>query len=45
MHKAYDALDRDHCMYILELYGLGPRATRLLQRHWYQLTIVARAGG
>ena len=30
--KAYDALDRSRCLGILEGYGVGPGARRLLQR-------------
>ena len=31
LHKVYDALDRSRCLEILEGYGVGPRARRLLQ--------------
>ena len=30
LHKAYDALDRSRCLEILEGYGVGPKARRLL---------------
>ena len=43
--KAYDALDRSRCLYILEGYGVGPNARRLLKTYWRRLTMVARAGG
>ena len=33
LHKAYDALDRSRCLEILEGYGVGPRARRLLQTY------------
>ena len=45
LHKAYDALDRSRCLEILEGYGVGPRARRLLLTYWRRLTMVARAGG
>ena len=45
LHKAYDALDRSRCLEILEGYGVGPRAHRLLRTYWGRLTMVARAGG
>ena len=45
LHKAYDALDRSRCLEILEGYGVGPRARRLLQSYWRRLTMVARTGG
>ena len=43
--KAYDALDRSRCLGILEGYGVGPGARRLLQNYWCRLTMAARAGG
>ena len=43
--EAYDALDRSRCLEILEGYGVGPIARRLLKTYWRRLTMVARAGG
>ena len=43
--KAYDALDRSRCLEILEGYGVGPNARRLLTTYWRRLTMVARAAG
>ena len=43
--KAYDALDRSRCLGILEGYGVGPGASRLLRNYWRRLTMAARAGG
>ena len=43
--KAYDALDRSRCLEILEGYGVGPSARRLLTTYWCRLTKVTRAGG
>ena len=45
LHKTYDALDRDRCLEILEVYSVGPRACRLLQTYWGRLRMVAKAGG
>ena len=45
LNKVYDALDRSRCLGILEGYGVGPGARRLLQNYWRRLTMVARAGG
>ena len=45
LHKAYDALDRSRCLDILEGYGMGAQARRLLQTYWRRLTMVARSGG
>ena len=43
--KSYDALERSRCLEILEDYGVGPNARRLLKTYWRRLTMVARAGG
>ena len=43
--KAYDALDRSRSLEILEGFGVGPRARRLLRAYWGKSTMVARAGG
>ena len=45
LHKAYDALDRSRFLEILEGYGIGPKAIKILQTYWHRLTMVARAGG
>ena len=45
LHKAYNALDRDRFVDILEGYGVGPRSCRILQTYWDQFRMVARAGG
>ena len=42
--KAYEALDRSRCLEILEGYGVGPNARRLLTNYWRGLTMVVRAG-
>ena len=43
LHKAYDALDRYRCINILEGYGVGPQACRLLWTYWSRLRMVTRA--
>ena len=45
LHKAYDALDGSRCLKILEGYGVGPRARRLLRTYQGKMTMVERAGG
>ena len=45
LHKVYDALDRSRCLELLEIYGVGPRARRILWIYWGQLRMVAKAGG
>ena len=44
LHKAYDALDRSRCLEILEGYGVGPKARRLLTTYCHRLTMVEREG-
>ena len=41
----YYTLDRDRCLKILVVYGVGHRELRILQTYWGRLTILARAGG
>ena len=43
--KAYEALDRFRSLDILEGYGVGTQARRLLRAYWRKSTMVARAGG
>ena len=38
--KAYDALDRSRCLDILEGYGVGPGARKLLSNYWRRLTMI-----
>ena len=38
-------MDRYRCLDILEGYGVGPSARRLLKTYWRRLTMVVRAGG
>ena len=45
LHKACYALERSRCLGILEGYGVGTRALRLLRLYWARLRMVARAGG
>ena len=45
MTKAYDALDRSRFLDILEGYGVGPNARRILTTYWRRQTMVARAAG
>ena len=42
-HKVYGALDRPICLDILEGYGVGPRAFRILRTYWSRLRMVAKA--
>ena len=42
LHKAYDTFYRFRFLEILEGYGVGTRALRLLWRYWERLHVVAR---
>ena len=44
-HKAYEALDRNRRLEILEAYGVGMWVFCILQHYWDQLTMAAWAGG
>ena len=37
LHKAYNSLDRSRYLEILEGYGVGIRALRLLHRYWERI--------
>jgi hypothetical protein len=43
LKKAFDSMDRDHCILILEGYGAGPRMIRLIRTHWRNAIMVCRA--
>ena len=45
LQKAYDALYWYRCLDIIAVYGVRIKMLRLLRTYWYQLTMVARAGG
>ena len=45
LHKAYDTLDRDICLEILEGYIVVPQAHRILREYWNRLWMVACTGG
>ena len=45
LNKAYDNLERSSCLDILEGYGVGPRACRIIQTYCRRMTMVAKAGG
>ena len=38
-------MDRSRFLEILEGYGIGTRARKLLRNYWHRLTMVTRAGG
>ena len=45
LRKAYDAMDRDRCLLIVEAYGVGPNMLRLIKAFWDEATLVCRAMG
>jgi hypothetical protein len=45
LKKAYDTLDRERTLEILEKYGVGPNLIRLLRNFWNKLLVVARQSG
>ena len=44
LKKAYDTVDRERLLQILEMYGMGPRCLRLLRHYWDNQQCVARQG-
>ena len=45
LRKAYDTVDRERGLQILEEYGVGPTTRRLLQTFWDQQLTIARQSG
>jgi hypothetical protein len=45
LKKAFDSMDRERCIMILEGYGAGPRMIRLIRNHWRDAIMVCRASG
>ena len=45
LKKAYDTLDRERALEILEGYGVGPNARRLLRNFWDNQWVVPRQAG
>jgi hypothetical protein len=45
LKKAFDSMDRERCLLILEGYGVGPRMIRLIRNFWRNAVLVCRASG
>ena len=45
LNKAYEALYRSRCLKILDGYGVGTRAYRLLRTYWSWLRMLAEVEG
>jgi hypothetical protein len=45
LKKAFNTMDRERCLLILEGYGTGPNMVRLICNFWWDATIVYRASG
>ncbi len=43
--KAFDAMDRERCLLILEGYGAGPNMVQLIRNLWRDATMVCHASG
>jgi hypothetical protein len=42
LKKAYNSVDRERTLEILEAYGVGPNTLRLLRNYWEQMWLTAR---
>ncbi len=40
LKKAFNAIDCEHCLLILEVYGVGPKMIRLIRNFWENVTMV-----
>jgi len=45
LHKAYDSLDRERVLKILDGYGVGPHALQFLRTNWSRTTLFPRSNG
>ena len=45
LNNAYDAMDREWCLYILEGCGVVPRTLWLIWHYWDKLVLMTRASG
>ena len=45
LKKAFNSMDRECCIGILEGYGAGPRMVRLIRGYWRDVIMVCRASG
>ena len=45
LKKAFDSMDPECCILILEGYGVGPRMIQLIQTYWRDAIMVCRTSG
>jgi hypothetical protein len=45
LKKAFDLMNRERCLLILEGYGVGPRMIWLIWIFWHNAVLVCRASG
>ncbi len=45
LQKAFDAMDRERCLMVLEGYGAGPRMIRFIRGFWRDAIMVCRVAG
>ena len=44
IRKAYDSLEREQCLEVLNGYGMGPNLTHLLKSYWGRQRIAPKTG-
>ncbi len=45
LKKAFDSMDRERCLLILEGYGVGPRMIKMIRNFWCNAVLVCQASG
>jgi hypothetical protein len=45
LKKAFNSMDRERCLLILEGYGVGPRMIRLIRNFWRNAVLVCQVSG
>ncbi len=45
LKKAFDSMDRERCLLILERYGVRPRMIRLIRNFWHNTVLVCQESG
>ena len=45
LRKAFDTVDRDRCLEILQEYGVGPKMLHLIKHFWDHAQLTCRASG
>ena len=45
LQKAYDSMDRDRCLHISKVYGVGPNTPWLIKYFWDEAVLVCQVSG